>query len=444
MRPLLVTAPLYYSDIPDWEQSRTLVAADAFARHSRAHGHPAKLVAGLGGKNKTSDEAEYNSRQARRMLGIWCETAPVPQRERRARAVFKKLLRNGAVYKARFDGYYCPECGFCFDEKHAADGKCPAHQIGLGTVNSEVWFFRLSAYTAETAGHYRRATDFLSPHDAARNALRLCEHEHQDIPVVLPGHDGESQRVCFWFETLCAYLSARQKGSPEDIQFADSKGLFLHAVVWPALLAALELPLPEHLHIMPGNRTRLFSPVETAVAYGTDALRYLLLRGADEGVSHARTQHELRRVYNAELANDIGSLLGRITLLVDKYLDGELPTKNPGDAYVMVNNARKTAEEINRHMSALEFDRALALPRGTLSALNKALDSKKSQLLDADGDRADLKLLLFELVWCLRMAAGWLEPFMPDTSAAIHAQLSVRKGIVSHIPPQPPLLFPRK
>ena len=445
-----ITAPLYQLENNlELAQARVIVAADIVARRLRANSVPARFSAGLSLLNQAqqADNAAYNLQLQWHALGAQRDAVPPQEIAKYSRLIFKKLRLSGDVYTAGFDGFYCPLCGVCYKKTELPYGKCLRHENAARPVNGESWYFGISKYRDSLEAHYQSNPSFLSPQLFFDEASQMCVSKLEDIVVVFPGEtaQGKGQTACFWFEAFAGYLAARQNGLQESLQLVDAGGLRLHATVWPALLMALKLPLPEKIHFLPAMDGEIMPLAELAAVYGVDALRYFLIKGLPAGADGKLSAEALRKAYNTELANDLGGLLGRLTLLVDKYLDGELPTKTPGDAYPLVNSARSAAAQINSRMESLDLSGALFDIMAFLGVLNSELDNKKPRLLAADGDKADLKLVLFEFVWCLRMAAGWLEPFMPDTAADIHSHLGVRRSgeVFAGALPTPPL-FPRK
>ena len=240
-----------------------------------------------------------------------------------------------------------------------------------------------------------------------------------------------------------------------------------HAVTWPAMLLALGLPLPKSVFAhgwwtvegqkMSKSRGNFVDPREVTREYGVDALRYFLLREMPFGNDGDFSLDALRKRYNAELANDLGNLVSRVEQMVDSYLGGAMPGRAEDGAPSLAKEFAAKGPQLAARMEALDFCGALGLIWECVGRLNTHINEKTPwKLVKTDPEAT--REVLFDLVRGLRIVAGWIEPFMPQTAAKMHAQLGVRQFPAPLSPEQvlagetmgmgkihkAPPLFPRK
>jgi len=286
------------------------------------------------------------------------------------------------------------------------------------------------------------------------------------IPV--PGDPDHT--IYVWFDALINYWSATAGTKdlwPADVHIVGKEIFRFHGVIWPAMLMAAKLPLPKKIFAhgwwtvdgakMSKSANNFVDPYDITVEFGADALRYFLLREMPFGNDGDFSKASLTKRYNAELANDLGNLVSRVSEMVDKFLGGRLPTKPPLGADFYTTAVAKRTQEISEKMEALDFSGALDVIWEVIRSLNARVNGKSPWKL-AKEDMKQCELVLFDLVWSLRLVSGWIDPFMPSTSAKIHMQLGVRlfpdaltaEDVLAGKKEHPgliqkgPILFPRK
>lgn len=486
-KKFLVTTPLYHAaDKPHLGHAYTALAADVLARHLRARDLPVRLQTGTAEHGADIEEAALGRGAA---PAAWCDAVAAdfrglwkklnvnydgftrttdPAHAACVQAAFERLLKSGDIYKGACDGPYCPSCEVFYDESGLTEGKCPVHGRPAGRVSGEVYFFRLSGYGAALLRHYAAHPGFLAPRWRAQELADLVRSGLKDIPVSrakaawgVPVKSAPEHAACAWFDALLGYASGAgyhpDHSSPDfgalwpaDAHLAGRESFRLHGAVWPALLLALGLELPRMVYAhglwtiggekMSRARGNFIKAEDVVRDYGVDALRYFLLREVQFGQDGDFSPEALKRRYNADLAGGLGGLFSRVLKLAG-WLEHRLPQKPERSA--VFGEISAWTPEIHRAVEELRFSEALERVWQAVARLNRLVDERKPWEL-ARQDPGAMKDFMDEMVWCLRLVAGWLDPFMPDTASRMHMQLGA--GVAAHAAEHQKVapLFPRK
>jgi methionyl-tRNA synthetase len=419
--PYYVTTPIYYvNGEPHLGHVYTTVAADVLARHMRQrgddvffltgtdeHGEPVAQAAereGVTPRELAERNAERFKEVARRVEAtndFFIRTSD-PEHEAVVAEIATRLQESGHVYQGLYEGWYCPRCADFKTDNEVLDGnKCPIHLIELDREQEENWFFRLSAFEQPLRELYADRPDALLNY---YSALRYAR----------PGED-LSER--FWPPTV--HLIAK------DI-------LKFHAIIWPALLMAAGLEQPRTLfihgyllmddHKMSKSLGNVLDPFEAMDVYGTDALRYYLLREVSFGQDGSISPEGFETRYTTELANEYGNLASRTLAMIVKYRDGVVPEAEPAPelAELFGGLAAKVCERIDR----VEVSAALEDVWERVRALNRYVaDSEPWKLAKDEGAAAELDVVLYTLAEGLRVTSVLLAPWMPATADRLLAAL---------------------
>jgi methionyl-tRNA synthetase len=460
-----VTTPIYYVNAePHLGHAYTTIAADVLARHMRQrgeevffltgtdeHGEPVALAAEPLGMTPR-ELADLNSvrfRDLARRVNATNDFFIRTSDHEHVAAVQEILARvneAGHVYPGVYEGWYCPRCADFKTEAELLEGnRCPIHRIELVREREENYFFRLSAFQEPLERLYAERPDLVLPKHRRNEALAFIRQGLVDISltrsrltwgVPVPWDEGHVFYV--WFDALLNYYTALTYARPgqdltarfwpANVHVMAKDILKFHAVIWPALLMAAELSLPEHLfvhgyllmdeHKMSKSLGNVIDPFQVIDLYGTDALRYYLVREVNFGQDGSVSPEGFETRYTTELANEYGNLASRTLAMITRYRGGVVPSGEPPAA--LASDFDGLAERVQARFDAVEVTAALDEVWRLVRRLNQYVqDEQPWQFAKDNANAKRLDAVLAGLAEGLRVTSVLLHPFMPESIEAL-------------------------
>lgn len=363
------------------------------------------------------------------------------------------------IYKKKYKGFYCVGCEAFYAAKDLADGLCPEHKTKPDLIEEENYFFKLSNYQDKLlklieSDKYQvvpetkknEITSFIKMGLEDFSISRSKERAHGwGVPV--PGDEGQIMYV--WFDALSNYITALNYAGdqklfkqfwPADVHVVGKGVIRFHAVYWPAMLLSAGLELPHELFVhgyinvdgekMSKSLGNVIDPFELVQQYGTDAVRYYLLKQVHPVEDSDFTIAKFEEVYNADLANGLGNLVARVSNMIEQ---SGLVIKNNNDLkHDDIYNKYK--ENLDQHIVEYRFDRAISFINNFVTKCNRDIDMDKPWKIT---DNKELEKFFSQYVYEIRNIASWLKPFLPATADKIITQFTAEKIVKGES------LFPR-
>lgn len=474
-----LTTPIYYvNSVPHLGTAYTTIAADALARYRRMLGDDVFFLTGL---DEHGQKVEQAARENDMEPQEWCDTLAAkfveawemlaisnddfvrttePRHARGVQLLAQTLYDRGDIYKGHYEGWYCvPDETYWAEGDLGENNTCPQCGRPVEFVREDNYFFKLSAYADQLLALYESNPDFIRPESRRNEVLSFVKGGLRDLSisranvkwgVLLPWDEDHTMYV--WFDALINYMTAVGYGDPQredtfamrwpaQVHFIGKDIIRFHCVIWPAMLMAAGLPVPQSVFAhgflltkgekMSKSKGNAVSPAQLVERFGVDAYRYYFLRDVQFGTDGSISMEAMVQRYNGDLANDWGNLCSRLFNMVGKYFDGQVPAAEDADAdneadAPLKRIAAELPEAFSERMAALDYAGALEAAWELIKATNRYIeDSAPWNLAKSEETMPRLGTVLYNALEAVRIAALYTAPVMPFTSIEVWKRMGL-------------------
>lgn len=481
-KPFYITTPIYYpSGNPHIGHCYTTVACDSIARYRRMQGYDVMFLTGtdehgLKIEQKAAEKGvtpkEYVDEIVKTFKKLWSYMNISYDRYIRTtddyhietvQKIFKALYDKGYIYKGEYKGKYCTPCeSFWTESQLDENGCCPECHREVTEAKEEAYFFKMSPF-AERIEKLLTETDYLQPKTRATELVNnFIKPGLEDLCVSrttfkwgIPVTFDDKHVVYVWIDALSNYISALgfwneqyndfDKFWPADVHMVAKDIMRFHAIIWPAMLMALDLPLPKHLAVhgwitfngqkMSKSLGNVVDPFILGERYGADAIRYHILREMALGADSSFSNEIMINRINSDLANGLGNLVSRTVAMADKYFGGTLPAdREAGDFDAeLIAEAEELRAKVDEFMDKTQINNALAEIFKVVSRANKYIDETAPWVLGKDeSKKARLATVLYNLLETIRIVSTLLSCFMPTTMPKVWEQIGAAESDITY------------